>query len=93
MRLLVSGLIRDSGKMFEEQRSPNSYGKGFPVPLCAPCGSSFFCWPSNADVRHSRNRKMFQRSVSLPLIHHGQQRLPSEMTPQIFGEQRVMPLP
>jgi hypothetical protein len=41
MRLLVSGLIRDSGKMFEEQRSPNSYGEVFPVSLCAPCGSSF----------------------------------------------------
>src|ERR1700675_2850726 len=33
MRLLVSGLIRDSGKMFEEQRSPNCYGTVFPVPL------------------------------------------------------------
>ena len=92
MRLLVSGLIRDSGKMFEEQRSPNSYGKFsrchtvLPVvqvfPLAIECGCPPFSRPYNVP-----------RSVSLPLIHHGQQRLPRETTPQIFGEQRVMPLP
>ena len=57
-------------------------GKVSPVPLCATLCSLWF--------------KLFLlaiESVSLPLIHHGQQRLPSEITPQIFGEQRVMPLP
>ena len=64
--------------MFEAERSPNFMGKVFPVPLCAPCGSSFL---------------LVIESVSLPLIHHGQRGLALQITPQIFGEQRVMPLP
>jgi hypothetical protein len=68
--------------MLEEQRSPNSYGKVFPVPPCATLCSLWF--------------KLFLlviESVSLPLIHHGQQRPPSEIALKIFGEQRIMPLP
>jgi hypothetical protein len=76
-----------------KQRDRRAFmGKVFPVPLCAPCGSSFFCWPSNADVRRSRDSKMFQ-GQSLPLIHHGQQRLAIQIAPQILREQRVMPSP
>src|SRR6266404_2376625 len=99
MRFWVSGLIRGRGKMFEVRKSPTrqtSCEQGFPcATLCLsvlPVVQAFFAGHRMLISALLATVKC-PRSVSLPLIHDGQQRPPSKIAPQIFGEQRVVPLP